>query len=160
MSYNDIRPGKKTINASDIEAEYSDLIEEYEDLCNTRDEAYETMIQADENDDVDKLTERYNTAQRYVDDWKHDNLDDLMVLRTVLEEIRDYSNFNETLISEDYFPKYAKEYAEDMGFINTRGFAGITWPLTCIDWDVAADELKEDFTEIDYHGHTYYILTR
>jgi hypothetical protein len=60
--------------------------------------------------------------------------------------------YGETFIAEDYFPKYAEEMADDIGAIDRN--AG--WPLTHIDWEKAADDLKQDYSEFTLAGLTFY----
>jgi hypothetical protein len=60
---------------------------------------------------------------------------------------------SETLIREDYFVEYAQQLAEDIGAISGNE----NWPLTCIDWDKAADELRQDYTSIEFGEFTYYM---
>lgn len=31
------------------------------------------------------------------------------------------------------------------------------WPLRHIDWDAAAEELKQDYTSVEFDGVTYWI---
>jgi hypothetical protein len=61
--------------------------------------------------------------------------------------------YGEALIRESYFVEYAKQLAEDIGAISGKE----TWPLACLDWEQAADELKQDYTELDFDGVSYYI---
>lgn len=58
-----------------------------------------------------------------------------------------------TLIPEDDFERYAQEFAEDIGAINSE----MSWPLGCIDWERAARELAMDYTTVSYQGTDYYI---
>ena len=58
-----------------------------------------------------------------------------------------------TLINDDYFEDYARELARDIGAISDD--AG--WPATCIDWKKAADELKVDYTSVEYDGYTFWL---
>jgi len=57
-----------------------------------------------------------------------------------------------TLILDSQFLDYAMEFAYDIGAAQRD----VLWPP--IDWDDAAEELKMDFTEVTFGGHTY--LTR
>lgn len=76
----------------------------------------------------------------------------LKQLRELADEITDFYN-GETLIAEGYFVQYAKELAQDIGAVNdSHG-----WPLDCIDWDKAADQLLQDYTTVEYDGDTYYV---
>jgi hypothetical protein len=47
---------------------------------------------------------------------------------------------------------YQRLPAEDIGAIS----GDYQWLLSCIDWDQAADELKVDYTSVEYDGDTYY----
>ena len=58
-----------------------------------------------------------------------------------------------TLIRGSYFVEYAQELAEDLGALNTI----TSWPNRWIDWERAADELKTDYTAIDFDGVEYFI---
>lgn len=57
------------------------------------------------------------------------------------------------LIHEDHFQDYAEELAEDIGAIDKNA----KWPLSHIDWEAAADELKQDYSTLDFDGETYYV---
>lgn len=57
-----------------------------------------------------------------------------------------------TLVHENYFKKYAQQYADDIGAIDRNA----KWPLNCIDWDEAAEQLQSDFSSVEIDGATYY----
>lgn len=59
--------------------------------------------------------------------------------------------YGETFIAESFFEQYAEQYAEDIGAI---GYSN--WPSCHIDWSAAADDLKMDYTEIDFLGYTFW----
>ena len=65
-----------------------------------------------------------------------------------LEEADRYSVY---FIDEDYFEDYAKEFAHDIGAIDDE----TTWPATHIDWAAAADELRYDYTDVEFQGNNY-----
>lgn len=60
-----------------------------------------------------------------------------------------------TLIRENYFEEYAQELAEDVGAIDPNA----SWPLTYIDWEAAANALKQDYIDVQYDGSTYFVRT-
>ncbi len=68
-------------------------------------------------------------------------------LRTIGED------YGPTLILESEFVEYAQELAEDGGMIPE----GLGWPLTCIDWEHAARELRYDYTSVSFDGDDYLI---
>ena len=57
------------------------------------------------------------------------------------------------LIPDDDF----KEYAQDLAYetLGTKTPWG-SWPLDCIDWEQAADELRQDYSSIEIDGEDYY----
>ena len=57
-----------------------------------------------------------------------------------------------TLIRESHFKDYAQELAEDIGAVNPNA----SWPNNCIDWGMAAHDLRMDYTSTDIGGVTYY----
>lgn len=56
-----------------------------------------------------------------------------------------------TFYKEEYFPTYAREWAEEVDGIDSN-----RWPYDAIDWDDAADKLKSDYQEFDFDGTTYW----
>lgn len=58
-----------------------------------------------------------------------------------------------TLIHEDYFEDYARELADELGFIDREA----SWPMRHIDWEAAANELATDYREVEFDGATYLV---
>lgn len=61
-------------------------------------------------------------------------------------------NHDSSLVPEDEFEDHAREMAESIGAIDPDA----NWPLNCIDWERAAEELQTDYTSVEYDGATYY----
>ncbi len=57
------------------------------------------------------------------------------------------------LVRDSYFKNHAMELADDCGMIPKDA----VWPMTCIDWDQAARELRMDYTPVDFDGVTYWV---
>lgn len=79
--------------------------------------------------------------------------DDLRELERQGENYAPDWQYGATLILESYFQEYAEQLAEDIGAVNKDA----TWPNNHIDWHAAAEELKGDYTSIDFAGETYLI---
>jgi hypothetical protein len=82
--------------------------------------------------------------------------DELKVLRALADEGSDYApdwEWGATLIRDTYFEDYARDLAEDIGAISKDN----VWPATCINWERASEELKMDYSEIEFGGVTYWI---
>jgi hypothetical protein len=75
-------------------------------------------------------------------------------LTSLSQEISEWHH-GETMIPEDEFAEYAEELAKETSVIPEEAFN--RWPYTCIDWDDAADQLKQDYTEVKYQGTTYLV---
>lgn len=89
--------------------------------------------------------------------WREAHPEDateLAALQALTAEAEGYGDWahGETLIRDSHFKAYAQELADDLGLIS----ADARWPATCIDWEEAAEELKQDYTAYDFDGVTYW----
>lgn len=117
----------------------ADPIGNDEDVIDSRDVI--ARIEHLENQGVDELDE-YEQSE-------------LLALRELAQEGSAYLadwDHGESLIRDSYFQTYAEELAEEVGAISSEN----QWPLTYIDWERAADALKQDYSEIDFDGVTYW----
>jgi hypothetical protein len=85
-----------------------------------------------------------------LDDEEESELAELESLR---DDIGSAWDDGETMIPVDEFQDYARELADDIGAIPDD----VSWPLTCIDWEHAASELRHDYTEVTWQGINYYV---
>mgnify|MGYP003412182680 FL=1 len=88
-----------------------------------------------------------------------------LVLWTILEDLTDHfppspytdvrtdENCGVSGFADHYATEYAEELASDIGAIDQD--AG--WPLSHIDWEGAAEDLKDDYTEVEILGATFYL---
>ena len=77
-------------------------------------------------------------------------------LKSLAEEAEGYASdwtYGAALIRETYFVEYAQEMAEDIGAVGRD----LQLPLQHIDWQAAADELKQDYTEVEFDGVPYLV---
>ena len=74
---------------------------------------------------------------------------DLNKLNELKAEVADFER-GVTLINQQDFPDYARQYAQDIDRVDIH-----TWPFYHIDWDAAADELAQDYESVEYDGDTY-----
>ena len=132
-----------TVNNTHDILDSRDVISRIDELTEMRDEWIEWQVGEntredtpdpfgkEEQDELDMLVDLADEASAYAADWE----------------------YGKTLIHGSYFKEYAQELAEDCGMID----ADATWPARCIDWDQAAEELKQDYTSVDYGGVEYWI---
>jgi hypothetical protein len=90
-----------------------------------------------------------------LDDDELDEIDceRLKALNDLADEIGPEFYHGETMIPEDSFEQYAQQFAEEIGAISDD----LQWPLTCIDWEQAAEELLHDYTSVIWEDETYYV---
>lgn len=116
-------------------------IDKYSDVIDSRD-IIERIADLDADRDAGILTDAEKAeltalealaadAEGYCDDWK----------------------YGASLIRDSYFCEYAQELADEMGALK----GATEWPLLHIDWDAAAEELKQDYTSVEFDGVTYWI---
>ena len=71
-------------------------------------------------------------------------------LQALLDQVSDSDVY---FVRDSYFVQYARELADDI-----VPYAGVPrWPFNCIDWQEAADELQQDYYDVDFDGVTYWV---
>jgi hypothetical protein len=123
----------------ELQDERQGLADELEEAAAGDDEAATEAAQAalqdwdgtEEGQELRALLALQDEAEGYVDDWRH----------------------GAPLIRGSYFTEYAQQMAEDIGAINRNA----AWPLMHIDWDAAAEDLKQDYTSVDFDGVEYWV---
>ncbi len=150
----------KTISNTDDVIDGRDIIariDELEDMEGALSEAQDELKTLDETDEPDDSEER-TAAEIGVADaetaFGADEQKELKILREIVEEAGSELRHGEALIRDSYFKTYAMELANDCGDMNSKQAS--QWPFTCIDWEQAADELKQDYTSVDFDGETYW----
>lgn len=86
-------------------------------------------------------------------DWDLDEGEELYYLQDFVEQYGNLSAWKDglTLVRDSYFGEYAEDLAYELYDIKSD-----QWPFTCIDWGEAANELKNDYTCLDFHGEDYW----
>lgn len=92
-----------------------------------------------------------------LDDDETEELEELEELLSELQGMGGDEKFDgywfpSMLIRYSYFQDYAQELAEDCGMVNKNA----TWPNNCIDWELAARELRHDYSSVEIDGVTYW----
>ena len=97
-----------------------------------------------------------------VSDWaESDDAHELKALLALADEA-DCSpgwSYGEMLINEDYFTEYIEELINDC-YDLPKEFNSDGWPWRhmTLDYEAAADEARQDYTEVTFDGQTYYIM--
>lgn len=124
----------------------------------------DTIAMSDLLDAIAEIEDEYNELKDAAESGEESDLEALdefcdtsgwTVMNDLVDEVTQSCGDwqHEVLISESYFKEYAQELAEDIGAVNRNA----DWPNNCIDWDAAAEQLKMDYTEVDFDGKAYWI---
>jgi len=153
----------------DIEIDNRDDIIDSRDVIEKLEQLEDSIEECKEN--IDEIEEEIKTLE---DDDEEDNSDEIEKLKdklsgleseledleTEFNELDDFSdNFQGCcdwehgvpLIRETYIDRYLKEELADCGYIPEDFPSWIE-----IDWDATFDNMKQDYTEGDFNGITYY----
>jgi len=129
------------------------------DLETTREELKQQILDSflETFPQYEEMTESFEDIrfeEEEIESWKSDFEDELKQIEeidTIENECNEFS-FGETLIDEDEFEEYCQEFIEDCGYISKD------MPMIIsnnIDWTGIADDMKQDYSEIEYQGNTY-----
>ena len=151
------------IDSRDVIGRIEELEEERQDLVDELDSAKETLSDAVDNtsvmtmdrEEIAALENAVELAKDALSDWDADNADELKALKALADEAGSSPDweYGESLIRDSYFTEYAQQLADDTGAIDRNA----NWPVNCIDWEQAAEQLKADYFSVDFDGETYWI---
>jgi len=80
--------------------------------------------------------------------------DRLAALRELRYEVGPDWECGEILIPAGLWAEYTEELAYDIGAVDRYA----AWPGCYIDWEAAAESLRQDYAEAKFDGVTYYFL--
>lgn len=166
----DISNNDDVIDSRDVESRIDDLTAERDDIEARIDEALEEFEQylgmSYDDATAEEIAEdaRLVALKNQILDHRaalHDFINgpdgrELAALVAFRDEASGYCDWHSgaTLIRESYFEDYARELAEDLHGSEIRD---AKWPFSCIDWERAAEELRQDYTAAEFDGVTYYV---
>lgn len=123
-----------------------ELIQDFNEKFNTDFETIEEIIVFEpSNEELEVKLEIWNF------DYE-DDLNTIKEINYIEEEIGEEFQYGVHLIEEKDFTEYCQQFEEDCGYI---GRDLPTWITNNIDWDGVADDLRVDYSEIDYQGVSY-----
>jgi hypothetical protein len=88
-------------------------------------------------------------------DVDEDVAEELRILKALAQEIEDYAGDSvrdSHIIRDSYFAEYVEELVKDIGDMPEQ-----IPDYIAIDWEKTADNVRVDYTEIDYDGVTYLV---
>ena len=147
--------GGKVSNSDDI-IDSRDVIEritELSDLQSILEDAKNELESADTDEERDEAQEAVDESEM---DFGEDEDEELAALLALQDEASGYSNgdwpHGATLVRDSYFTEYAEDLVKDIGDL-PRNIAS----YLVIDWEATAENIKQDYTKVDFDGEAYWI---
>lgn len=130
------------------------------DLAEKREELKQQILDSflenfEHYEDMTGSFEDIRFEEEEIEDWKadwEDELKEIEEINEVEDEVGSEFEYGCTLISEDDFEDYCKELLQDIGVLPDNIPSYIAYN---INWEGVADDLKVDYSELDYQGTTY-----
>lgn len=128
------------------------------DLAERRDELKETIFESfienfpEYKDDTDSFDDILFDEEE-IESWKdgfEDELKEIEEIDTIEDNCSEFT-YGETLIADFYFEDYCRDFCEEVGYIS-KDFPSFIE----IDWDATANNMRQDYTEAEYQGTTYF----
>jgi hypothetical protein len=148
MSHREVSNTDNIIDSRDVIARIAEL----ESLEGSVTEAIEARNNAATEQLLEVATDVLDQAR---ENFGEEEAEELKILRALAEEGEGCGDWahGETLIRDSYFEKYAEELADDLGAVPRDA----KWPMTCIDWKQAAEELQVDYTSVNFDNVIYWM---
>ena len=105
----------------------------------------------------EEMTESFEDIlfeEEEIESWKQDwqeEINQITCIDEVEDEIGSEFDFGVTLITEDDFTDYVEDYLKGCGYISDDFPSWIE-----IDWEATAENVKQDYSELEYEGETYF----
>ena len=125
------------------------------DLIETRDKLKQEILDSflENFPHYEEMTESFEDIlfeEEEIESWKQDwqeEINQITCIDEVEDEIGSEFDFGVILIPEDDFTDYVEDLLEGCGDISDD-FE--------IDWEATAEDVKQDYSELEYEGETYF----
>ena len=140
--------------------QFSDIIQVEDIVARIKELQGADYLDESENEELEELEESENEELEELEESENEELEELEELLTLMDELQGCGGdfkwrgdwYPAFLIRDSHFQDYAQELAEDCDLLKNA----TSWPLTCIDWEKAARELKYDYSCADFRGVTFW----
>lgn len=144
--------GMDTIDSRDVIARIEELQEQKDNDLEAYDMWMEEREEFEESHEGEGFSEP--EPEPYTTDTEEEELKELKALAEEAEGASEDWTYGATLVRDSYFVKYIEELCADIGDIPQN----LPWYIADhIDWEGVAEELKQDYTEVDFAGTAYFI---
>jgi len=141
-----------TINNSDDVIDSRDVIERIDELEGERNDLSSALSEAQESDSPAQLV---GELQRSLEEWDDANGDELKALKALQDEAEGYApdwKHGCGLVRYSHWVAYVQEMLEDIGDLPKDLPHYIE-----IDWDRTAENIKVDYTTVEFDGVEYFV---
>ena len=111
---------------------------------------------ADRTETFDDILFEEEEIQEWIVDWETE-LEEIAEINQVEDEVESYGGdgfeFGTTLIKEYDFEEYCEELVRDYGYLSRDTITALI--ENNIDWSGIADDMRQDYSELEYQGKTY-----
>ena len=129
------------------------------DLAEKRDELKQEILDSflENFPHYEEMTESFEDIlfeEEEIESWKQDwqeEINQITCIDEVEDEIGSEFDFGVTLIPEDDFTDYVEDLFKGYGYTSDDLPSGIE-----IDWEATAEDVKQDYSELEYEGETYF----
>lgn len=130
------------------------------DLAERRDELKDQILSsfqetfehyAEDTYDFEDILFEEEEIQSWKEDWK-DELEEIDEIDSIENEVGSEFDYGTTLIEDNDFEEYVEELLIDCGYISKDMPSWIE-----IDWEATAENVKQDYSEVEYQGRNYYV---
>ena len=108
-------------------------------------------VEADDEASPEAFEQAVDKLEKLEADFDEDEQKELAELESLSEEISDWKD-GATMVPESEFVDYCQELLEDCGDL-PRNLPN----YIAIDWDKTADNIRADYSEVEYQGTTYLV---
>jgi hypothetical protein len=103
---------------------------------------------------LENLKEDAESEDNTLEDYEQEELTKLKELAEQGENNASDWAYGSVLVKDSYFTEFAEDEADQLGLMNE---SSNSWPFNHIDWIAAAEELQQDYSDIDFDGITYWV---
>jgi len=140
MSYTDYN-GDDTIDSRELARLLAEMASDRVDLV-------DAVAYAEDDEDRE-------AAQESLDAWDDDHGEEYEALKAFCEEAEQYCDgwsSGAQLIEDSHWTEYAEQLTEDLG-----GLPRDLPEWVVVDWEATADNLKADYTAVEWGAYTYWV---
>ena len=132
------------LDTRDLETRRDEL---KQDILDDWNEKFEDN-QLDDYEDI-PLNSEVEEEEDFINYWKSER-EEIEKINQVEDEVGSEFSYGCTLIDEDDFEDSCRELCEEVGYISKDFPSWIE-----IDWEATSDNMRDDYSELEYQGTTY-----